>query len=419
MNSDQELRKALAALKKSEDEKHAILMGLQDLVTVFYLDPQLRIVWTNRDLVKELRIANPTTLANYCYEVMHGRTQACRDCAAVMALEKGLSQETENKLDDGRFFIRRGVPVEDSAGGILGVVQIALNVTKHKQTEEGLKTTYELLHALLENSPTPILVSRRDGHIEMVNRAWEKIVGFKREQAVGQFFHDIFPKKIADQFNRINNKVLESGVPTELEESIDFPATGPCNFYTVKFPIQDALGQRAAVGSISVDVTARKRIERELTEREAELRRKSEQLGEINTALRVLLRQRDEDQKELEERIVSNVNELVLPYVRKLKGMHLNEAQTSYLEIVETHLNDIVTPFLRQIVSHYPHMTAKELQVATFVKEGKSNKEIADLMNVSVNAVEIHRYNLRKKLSLQNKKVNLRSYLLALNKLSP
>jgi DNA-binding CsgD family transcriptional regulator len=185
----------------------------------------------------------------------------------------------------------------------------------------------------------------------------------------------------------------------------------------VKFPLQDSGGQTAAVGAISVDVTARKHAEQELTKREAELRRKSRQLSEMNTALRVLLRQREEDTRELEERIVSNVNELVLPYVHKLKGMHLNEAQMSYVEIVETHLNDIVAPFLRQIVSDYPHMTAKELQVATLVREGKTNKDIASIMNVSVNAIEIHRYNLRRKLGLQNKKVNLRSYLLSLKKL--
>jgi PAS domain S-box-containing protein len=417
MNSDQELHKALAALRQSEGEKRAILMGLQDLVTVFYLDPQLRIVWTNRDLVKELKVKDEATLADYCYKIMHGRTESCPDCTAVMALTKGELQEKDSRLDDGRFFIRRGSPIKDSTGAILGVVQIALNVTKHKEAEEGLKTTYEFLHSLLEYSPTPIIVSRRDGRIEMVNRAWEKIVGFTREQAVGRFFRDVFPAKVSDRFNRINKKVLQSGVPTELEESIDLP-TGSYNFYTVKFPIQDASGQRAAVGSISVDVTARKRVEHELTQREAELMRKSEQLGEMNTALRVLLRQRDEDQKELEERIVSNVNELVLPYVHKLKGMHLNETQTSYLEIVEMHLNDIITPFVRQMVTQYPRMTARELQVATFVKEGKTNKEIAELMNVSVNAVEIHRYNLRNKLGLQNKKINLRSYLLSLNKLS-
>jgi len=62
-------------------------------------------------------------------------------------------------------------------------------------------------------------------------------------------------------------------------------------------------------------------------------------------------------------------------------------------------------------------MTAKVLRVATLGREVRPNKEITDLINVSHNTIEVQRYNLRKKLSLQNKKINLRSYLLPLNKL--
>ncbi len=131
----------------------------------------------------------------------------------------------------------------------------------------------------------------------------------------------------------------------------------------------------------------------------------------------MLLRQREEDQRDLQERIVSNVQELVLPYLEKLKGTHMSEVQSSYMEVAETHLKEITAPFLRQTVSQFPHMTAKELQVATLVRKGRSNKEIASLMHVSLNTIEIHRYNLRKKLGLQNKKINLRSYLLSLNRL--
>ncbi len=251
-----------------------------------------------------------------------------------------------------------------------------------------------------------------------MNPAWEGIFGFKNDEVVGKFFDDIFPPKIADRFNYLSKKVLRTGIQVELEQSVD-SSTGLHHFHTVQFPLQDTIGKTFAVGTISVDVTASKLAEQELTDKGAELSRKSQQLGEMNTALRVLLKQKNEDQRELEERMVSNVNELVLPYVHKLKTMRLNEEQMSYLEIIETHLKDIVDPFLRQITSQYPHMTARELEVATLVREGKSNKEIADLLRISVNAVEIHRYNLRKKLGLQNKKINLRSYLLSLNKLSP
>jgi DNA-binding NarL/FixJ family response regulator len=86
------------------------------------------------------------------------------------------------------------------------------------------------------------------------------------------------------------------------------------------------------------------------------------------------------------------------------------------MEVVETHLKENTTPFLPPI-SQYPHMTAKVLLVATRVREGRPNKEIADLMNVLRNTIEIYRHNLRRKLGIQNKKINLRSYLLSLNKL--
>ncbi|HOE18548.1 MAG TPA: PAS domain S-box protein [Syntrophorhabdaceae bacterium] len=405
----------LTALQKSEDEKWAILNGLQDFASVHYVDPHLRMIWDSKFMDKRLNIKGNST-QNCCYEIIHGRTEPCEGCTAIRALETGEVHKAEAKLSDGRTFITIGNPIKDNTGLILGVMQITLNITKHKQAEAGLQTTSKLLHSLLENSPTPIYVSDIDGRIDTVNRAWEKTFGFKHTQVTGRSFYDIFTRETADQINSTNEKLLQMGISTEFEESINCP-TGLHYFHTVKFPLSDETGKKVAVGVISVDVTTRKNIEKELKKHETELRIKSQQLEEINTALRVLLRQREEDQRELEERIVSNVRELVLPYVDKLKGMHLSATQMSYLEIVETHLNDIITPFLRQMVSDYPHMTAKELKVATLVKEGKTNKEMADLMNVSVNAIEIHRYNLRKKLDLQNKKINLRSYLLSLKKL--
>ena len=89
--------------------------------------------------------------------------------------------------------------------------------------------------------------------------------------------------------------------------------------------------------------------------------------------------------------------------------------QQVYVEIIETNLNDILSPFLLKITSKYLSFTPKEIQVATLIKEGKGTKEIARLMKVGKGAVDLHRHHIRNKLGLNNKKVNLRSYLSSLS----
>jgi hypothetical protein len=40
-------------------------------------------------------------------------------------------------------------------------------------------------------------------------------------------------------------------------------------------------------------------------------------LEEVNTALKVLLKRRDEDKVELEKKVMANVDELLKPYIEK------------------------------------------------------------------------------------------------------
>jgi len=147
---------------------------------------------------------------------------------------------------------------------------------------------------------------------------------------------------------------------------------------------------------------------------EETLEKQTQKLEEANAALKILLRHRDQDKKEFEEKVIFNVKELVFPYVEKLKTNQLNDSQMVYLDIVESHLNDIIAPFLHRLSSKYTDLTPSEIKVANFVKDGKTTKEIAELLNLSTGAVEFHRNNLRKKLGLRNKKTNLRSHLLSL-----
>ena len=163
-----------------------------------------------------------------------------------------------------------------------------------------------------------------------------------------------------------------------------------------------------------------KRALNELAERnerkkaENELRLKSKSLEEANTALKVLLQHREEDKKAMEENVITNVKKLALPYIDKLKMLKLNENQLAYVRIIEDNLKDIISPFLRNMTVEHLDLTPREIQITSLVKEGRTTKEITDLLNISATAVDFHRKNIRMKLGIKNIKTNLRSFLLSM-----
>jgi DNA-binding CsgD family transcriptional regulator len=141
----------------------------------------------------------------------------------------------------------------------------------------------------------------------------------------------------------------------------------------------------------------------------------SQRLGEANTALKVLLKHREEDREELEKTVLYNIGKLVAPYLEKLGKTALSPLQRDLAETIRTNLQDVVSPFLRTLTSQYLNMTPREIEVANLVKEGKTAKEIAELLNSSIRSIEFHKNSIRKKLGLVNRKTNLRSHLLSLS----
>jgi len=141
---------------------------------------------------------------------------------------------------------------------------------------------------------------------------------------------------------------------------------------------------------------------------------KTVHLEEANTALRVLLRKRDQDKVAFEERILTNVKLLIEPHLESLKNSGLVPNQNGYLSLMESGLKEIVSPFSQRLTSKYVGLTPGELEVAYLVKEGKRTKDIAEVLNLSDKTIEDYRKQLRSKLGITNQRINLRTYLLSL-----
>ena len=163
------------------------------------------------------------------------------------------------------------------------------------------------------------------------------------------------------------------------------------------------------------EITSLKLTEEALRKSQQELIEQKQSLEETNIAMKVLLKQREEDKLELEKKVLNNVKDLVLPYVERLKNSRLNAKDRTLVDIVDTHLQDIISPLLQRFTHAKILLTPQEMQVASLVKDGKTSKEIADVLNVSETTVNFHRKNLRVKFGLRNKRTNLRSYLISIS----
>ena len=148
-----------------------------------------------------------------------------------------------------------------------------------------------------------------------------------------------------------------------------------------------------------------------MKQRTQELEEKTKSLEEVNTALRVLLRKREEDKSILEQRMLLNVRELVIPYIERMREVPLNKRQEGWLDIMESTLNDIVSPFLHKLSLEFLNLTPSEIQVANLVKFGKTTKEIAHILNLSGKTIEFYRKRIRKKIGITNKNINLQTFL--------
>jgi len=324
-------------------------------------------------------------------------------------------------------------------------------LTERRKAEEILRESEERYRLLLESSPDPIVVYNMQGIATYVNPAFEQTFGLSRQELLGKRIDFVPPEnwpeteaaiermlrgKKIDLFETRrmtkDGRVLDVQISSTLYSDSNGRPAG--NIVTLRDISAHKMAQKelrryhdrleelveertAELGRANVqlaqEVDERKRAEKALRKREKELKAQSHHLEEVNTALKVLLKQREDDKKELEENVLSNVKELVGPYIENLKNTRINTRQATLVNILESNLNNIISPFISKLSSKFINFTPMEIKVANLVKEGKTNKEMAELLLLSKNTILFHRHNIRTKLGVKNKKINLRSYLLS------
>ena len=302
--------------------------------------------------------------------------------------------------------------IRDSNGNLQYYQAEHMDISQRKQAEETLRERDIQVNKLTALVPGMMFqfTKRSDGTycVPFTTEAIKDIFGCS-------------PQDVRDDFSPIAGVILPEDfdkVINSIEDSAKHLTTWTCE-YRVQIPGQSIrwiLGkstpEKLADGGIiwhgfNTDITERKRAEEEL-------RTKTKDIEEANTALKVLLNQLEKGRNDLEERILSNIRELILPYVNNLRHGKLSVHQVSLVDTIESNLNRISSSFLQHLKLNFYDLTPREIEVANLVREGRSIKEIAELLSITIRTVESHRKRLRVKMGLKNRKANLRAHLLGL-----
>lgn len=267
----------------------------------------------------------------------------------------------------------------------------------------------EFSSTLLNNSPYPILLINSDLSVRYVNPSLEILTGFSANELIGlkppypwwtasakKLIEEAFQKGLKEGINRFETQFQKKCGETFWVE------------ITAK-PVFDKNGLKYYIANW-VNITELKTMIEALRHREKELMERTGELEKVNAALYVLLERRQRDRIELEEMVLLNIKSNIIPKIRSISNLCRTEKEKNKLVVLEKSLNKITSPFLRNISSKYLSLTPREIEVADLIKDGKTSKEISEMLFLSVPTVNFHRKNIRKKMNIRKGK-NLNSFL--------
>ena len=144
---------------------------------------------------------------------------------------------------------------------------LALSLEKYdkkiNETHNAIIEQQQKLSGILNNSDTIIYMKDTNGRYLLANHRYKEILNIHKDEIGGKTDYDIHPDNFARQSCENDKKTLLEKTALHFEENITLE-DGEHTYITVKFPVTDAQGNIYAIGSISTDITERKRIEKEL-----------------------------------------------------------------------------------------------------------------------------------------------------------
>jgi PAS domain S-box-containing protein len=417
------LKKAQKQIFASEERMRALLEGSSDMVQV--LDEKGTIHYVSPSMERILGYDPRLPLGDSAFKIVHPDDLPLLQIKFAELFknpEKPLKVICRVRHKNGSWrHIEAWAKNHLANPAINGIVLNIRDITEHIEAKVQLEASEERFRSIVEQSRDGITIIDNKGTILIFNKAQERISGIPGHEAIGKKIWEIQYRCMArpNQANMPLKKFkarylsfLRTGKGPWLESICTVEMIRPdgerIHLQTLLFPLK--INNTLAYASFNRDVTQQRAADMELQKSQIVLAEQNKLLQQKNMALRELMSQVEVEKKKTRELIQANIDQLVLPVLSRLKA-RCCDADRVYVDILEENLREITIGFGLELSRKMHHLTQKEIELCSMIKQGLTSKEIGALLNISPRTVETHRTHIRKKLGIAGPEVNMTTYL--------
>lgn len=278
------------------------------------------------------------------------------------------------------------------------------DITEQKTAYDALRESEERFRMIAETTRDMIHLNAADGRIIYANPATEKIMGYPLGEILDTtaFLH-IHPED-QESIRQDMRQILQGqSEPTERDIRLRRKDGSFIDVTVRGFGWQHE--GKPCLGAILRDISERKKAERQLADH-------ARQIEEANITMKILLRQVTLAKEEQERTISDNITTLILPTLHELENRLADRPERAYVQAIKANISQLTAALPPQLSAQYLTLTPREQQVAELVRQGRTTKDIANLLGVSRRTVEYYRDTIRDKFGLKKRKMNLRAFLI-------
>jgi len=261
-------KQAEEAMLANEAQKKAILDGIT--INLAFVNKDLELLWANKAAADSVCKTPDAMIGRKCYELWADPLKPCEGCPTLKAFKTKKTEQTIMHTPDGKVWEEKGEPVFDGKGELIGVLEIAHDITAKAQVEKSLKESEEKYSKLFHSNPQWLHISTlEDGRYVEVNEATKEITGYERDELIGRTSKELGLWADYEERSRLVKVAKEQGGFREQEVAFIKKNGEPVSLLW-SAAIIEIMGTAYFINSVA-DITERKQAEEALRESEKQL----------------------------------------------------------------------------------------------------------------------------------------------------